>query len=59
MIITNNKKYYEQSKFLFNQCKLDNIYFRHTDIGYNYRLSNIHSAIGLAQYENLNKILNM
>ena len=59
MIITNNKEYFEQSKFLSNQCKLDHIYFKHTDIGYNYRLSNIHSAIGLAQYENLNKILKL
>ena len=57
MIITNNKKYYEKSKFLSNQAKLDDIYFKHSDVGYNYRLSNIHSAIGLAQFENIKKVL--
>lgn len=57
MIITNNKKYIVKARLLINQYKLNNIFFKHGGIGYNYRISNIHSAIGYAQLKNIKKIL--
>ena len=32
--------------------------YEHDEIGYNYRMSNIQAALGLAQLENLNQIIN-
>lgn len=57
MIITNNKKYYNQVKYLSLQAKNDTINFIHNEIGYNFRMSNVHAAIGLAQVYNLKNIL--
>ena len=58
MILTNKKKLSEQAKYLINQAKDNSKYYVHNEIGYNYRLTNLHSAIGLAQMENIKKILN-
>ena len=57
MITTNNKKYYKKIKYLSLQAKNDTINFIHNDIGYNFRMSNIHAAIGLAQISNLKKVI--
>ncbi len=53
MVVTNNEKLYNQCKFYKNMCfSLDAPRnYIHDDIGFNYRISNIHSAIGLAQVE--------
>lgn len=53
MILTNNDDYYDKLKYFKNLCfplNGDRSYI-HNDIGYNYRMSNIHAAIGLAQVE--------
>jgi perosamine synthetase len=57
MILTNSKKLAIKAKYLSTQAKDDSIKFVHNSIGYNYGLTNIHAAIGLAQYENLKKII--
>ncbi len=57
MILTNSKKIYEKSIYLTTQAKDDGKLFIHNDIGYNYRLSNVHAAIGLAQLENIDKVI--
>ena len=57
MVITNNKKYYEKIKYLSLQAKNDVINFIHNEVGYNFRMSNIHAAIGLAQIYSLKNIL--
>lgn len=57
MILTNNKEIYKRSLYLTTQAKDDGELFIHNEIGYNYRLSNVHAAIGLAQLENLYKVL--
>ena len=53
MVVTNNKKLAEKCRYFKNMCfkikgKRD---FIHNDVGFNYKLSNLHSAIGLAQTE--------
>lgn len=57
MIVTDDKTLAEKARYLINQAKDDTINFVHSEIGYNYRLSNIHAAIGLAQLEKLNEII--
>ena len=53
MILTNNFKIAKKAKYLTTQAKDDSINYIHNDIGYNFRLSNIQAALGLAQLENL------
>lgn len=56
MIITNSDDYANQAKYLSTQAKDDPFYFLHNEIGFNYRLTNIQAAIGLAQLERLEEI---
>jgi perosamine synthetase len=53
MIVTNDELFYNQTKYYKNLCFPLNgpRNYLHNDIGYNYRMSNIHAAIGLAQVE--------
>jgi perosamine synthetase len=57
MIATNNKSYAMKIFYLANQAKDDSIQFIHNEVGYNYRMSNLHAAFGNSQIDNLNKIL--
>ena len=45
------------AKHLSTQAKADDLYYSHDMIGYNYRMSNIQAALGLAQLENLEKMI--
>lgn len=53
MVVMNNEKYYELCKYYKNVCFPLNgpRIYQHENIGFNYRMSNIHAAIGLAQVE--------
>ena len=53
MILTNDKKLAQKAKYLSTQAMDDPIRYIHNDIGYNYRLTNIQAAIGLAQLEKI------
>ena len=53
MILTNDAKIAKKAKYLTTQAKDDPIKYIHNDIGYNFRLSNLHAALGLAQLESL------
>ena len=53
MILTDNKDYAEKAKYLTTQAKDDKVRYIHNEIGYNYRLTNIQAALGVAQLENL------
>ena len=57
MVSTNSKKIYKFIKSYRNLCygKVDR--FLHTGIGYNYRLSNLHSALGYGITKNFKKIV--
>lgn len=58
IILTNSKTLSEKAKYLINQSKDDPINFIHNNIGYNYRLSNLHASLGLSQLNKINVILN-
>lgn len=53
MLVTDDRKLAEKAKYLTTQAKDDSIEFIHNEVGYNYRLSNVLSAIGCAQMEKL------
>ncbi len=57
MILTNNKILMERCKKLRNLNFQNKKRFIHNDIGFNYRMTNLQAAIGLAQLENINKII--
>lgn len=61
MVVTNNDKIAEKCRYHKNLCfPLDGSrnYF-HEDIGFNYRMSNVIAAIGLAQLEKINDYIGM
>ncbi|PKL18929.1 MAG: aminotransferase DegT [Spirochaetae bacterium HGW-Spirochaetae-5] len=53
MIITGDEELYKKAKYFKNLCfPLDGSRnYLHNEIGFNYRMSNLHAAIGLAQVE--------
>jgi len=57
MILTDDKTLAEKAHYLTTQAKDDPVRYIHHDIGYNYRLSNINAALGVAQLEKLQGFL--
>lgn len=53
MILTNEPEFAEKVKYLTTQAKDDEVRYIHNEIGYNFRLSNIQAALGVAQLEQL------
>ncbi len=56
MLVTNNKTLYDRAKKMGNVAKTD-ANFNCDEIGYNYRISNIQAAVGLAQLENVDMLV--
>ena len=57
LIVGNNIQRLEHLKFLINQAKDETREYYHPEIGFNYRMTNIEAALGLAQIEKLENIL--
>lgn len=57
MIVTSDKKKADMARHLTTQAKEDALYFRHDAVGFNYRLTNVQAAIGVAQMEVLDKFI--
>lgn len=59
MVVTNNKKIYDQSRYYKNLCfSLDGPRdYLHHELGFNYRMTNVAAAIGLAQLEKANELV--
>ena len=57
MIVTNNQKIAKRAKYLTTQAKDNADFFIHNDIGYNFRLTNLNAAVGLAKLEKLEKFI--
>ena len=56
-VITNSKKIAKNIRYLSTQAKNDQIKFIHNEVGYNYKMTSLHAAIGLGQIKRINKIL--
>ena len=57
MVLTNNEEYAEKAKLLRNLCFRKERRFYHTELGHNFRLTNLQAAIGLAQLERINELV--
>jgi perosamine synthetase len=53
MIVSDDEKLLKEAKHLTTQAKSDELYYTHDAIGYNYRMTNLQAALGLAQLEQL------
>lgn len=52
-VTANDPKVVDHIRFLSTQAKTDPHYYIHDEIGYNYRMTNIQAALGVAQMEEL------
>lgn len=52
-VTANEAKTVDHVKFLSTQAKTDPHYYIHDEIGYNYRMTNLQAALGVAQMEEL------
>lgn len=59
MVVTPNEKNALHIKYLSTQAKDDGLFYIHDEIGYNYRMTNLHAAMGLAQLENIEANVNV
>ena len=57
MLLTNNIDIYERAKQLRDQAMSRNKRYWHFAVGYNYRMTNIQAALGLAQFERIDEII--
>jgi len=53
MIVSDNEEFLKRARHLTTQAKSDELYYTHDEIGYNYRMTNLQAALGLAQLEQL------
>jgi len=52
-LVTDDPAIAERARYLATQARQPAVHYEHTEIGYNYRLSNICAALGLAQLHTL------
>jgi len=57
MVLTNNPEYAEKARSLRNLCFRPERRFYHTEMGHNFRLTNLQAAIGLAQLERIEELV--
>ena len=57
MITTNDKKIYERAQIFRDQGKAGFFGNVHTEMGYNWRMSEVHAAIGLSQFARLGEFI--
>ncbi len=51
MLVSDNEEWIQKAKFYSTQAKEPYIHYEHLEYGYNYRMSNVLAAIGVAQME--------
>ena len=57
MIVTDNEDWARRAKYLTTQAKDDPVEYVHSEVGFNYRLTNIQAAMGCAQMEQLDDFI--
>jgi perosamine synthetase len=57
MITTNDPDIYARSRYLRDHAMSKDVRYWHTEVGYNYRMTNIQAALGLAQLEQIDDFL--
>ena len=59
MVLTNNDEFAQRAKSYRNLCFKEENRFYHTELGYNFRMSNLQAAFGLAHLEQIKKFINI
>ncbi|MBI2058270.1 MAG: LegC family aminotransferase [Nitrospirae bacterium] len=57
MVLTRSKALADRVRYLTTQAKDDPLEYVHNEVGYNYRMTNLHAAVGLAQVESLEEFV--
>lgn len=57
MVVSNDEKALDKIRYYSTQAKDDTTNFIHNEIGFNYRMTNIQAAMGLAQLERLDEFI--
>jgi dTDP-4-amino-4,6-dideoxygalactose transaminase len=57
MLLTDDAAMADRIRYLSTQARQPAVHYEHTEIGYNYRLSNVLAALGLAQLERLDGMI--
>ena len=55
MLVSDNEEWIKKAKFYATQAKEPYLHYEHEEYGYNYRMSNVLAAIGVAQMEVLDE----
>lgn len=53
VIVSNDTNIVQRARHIATQAKADTLYFVHDEVGYNYRMTNLQAALGIAQLEQL------
>lgn len=59
MVLTDDKKLKDKCELFRNLCHSKERRFYHEDLGYNFRMSNLQAAVGVAQFEKIEEHLNI
>ncbi len=59
MLVSRNTDMVKRAKYLSTQAKDDVVNFIHNEIGYNYRMTNLQAALGVAQLEQLEDFIDV
>lgn len=59
MLVSDNTAYLKRARHLTTQAKSDELYYTHDEVGYNYRMTNVQAALGLAQLEQLEDFISI
>ncbi|MEA1955627.1 MAG: DegT/DnrJ/EryC1/StrS family aminotransferase [Campylobacterota bacterium] len=51
MLVSDNEEWINKAMFYSTQAREQEVFYEHTEYGYNYRMSNVLAAIGVAQME--------
>lgn len=57
MVVTNNKKLYDHAKLLKDLAHSPKRRFYHEEVGFNFRMTNLQAALGLAQLEEIDRYI--
>ncbi len=57
MVVTNHENWAKRARHLSTQAKSDELYYLHDEVGYNYRMTNLQAALGIAQMEKIEKFI--
>jgi perosamine synthetase len=58
MLVAKQDEHANKARYLSTQAKNDDLYYVHDEVGYNYRMTNLQAALGVAQLEQLEGFIN-